>query len=394
MSLRFRRRFKLAPGLFMNVSRGGLSWSMGPRGASMTFGKRGMATNVGLPGTGLSFRQAHGSATGRSTAPSSTGGTVQKQAIVRVDDEGNVSFLDAASQEPLDEAWIAMAKRQAGDSIKALIAGKVSEINAAIDALGAIHSYMPAPAQPKYEKVPFDLPEPPRPEPKAVGLLGKFFASRRESVDSANAEADARWQEEMATWQQLKLSHEAREERRRKRAEVDVLSDVEAMEAQLEQNLGDITWPRETNVSFEVRSGGALCVVDVDMPEVEQMPLFEAVVTGRGFEVKKKELSETKRRKLYMQHIHSVALRIIGEVFATLPRCEKVVLSGYSQRPDRQTGQVRDEYLISLGVDRSVWREIDFSALELIDPVAAVARFEVRRDMTKSGIFRAIEPLI
>lgn len=56
MPLRFRRRIKLLPGVHLNVSRSGISTSVGMRGASVTFGKRGTYTNVGLPGTGISWR--------------------------------------------------------------------------------------------------------------------------------------------------------------------------------------------------------------------------------------------------------------------------------------------------------------------------------------------------
>src|SRR4029434_4511280 len=104
----------------------------------------------------------------------------------------------------------------------------------------------------------------------------------------------------------------------------------------------------------------------------------------------RKPLSDTKRRKIYLEHIHSVALRIIGEVFATLPKCRRVVLSGYSQRLDRQTGEERDEYLISVAVDLAEWRKIDFSALENIDPVSALGRFELRRTVSKTGAFSAV----
>ncbi len=56
MPLRFRRRIKIIPGVHLNVSRSGISTSIGVRGASMTFGKRGTYTNVGVPGTGVSWR--------------------------------------------------------------------------------------------------------------------------------------------------------------------------------------------------------------------------------------------------------------------------------------------------------------------------------------------------
>lgn len=37
-------------------------------------------------------------------------------------------------------------------------------------------------------------------------------------------------------------------------------------------------------------------------------------------------------------------------------------------------------------------RKIHFDKLDLVDPVAAMEAFTLRRDMTKTGIFRDIEP--
>ena len=56
MSLRFRRRIKLLPGVHLNISRSGISTSVGVRGASVTLGKRGTYANTGIPGTGVSWR--------------------------------------------------------------------------------------------------------------------------------------------------------------------------------------------------------------------------------------------------------------------------------------------------------------------------------------------------
>ena len=390
MGLRFRRSFKLAPGLRMNLSRSGLSWSAGPRGASMSFGQRGVASNLGIPGTGLSYRQSHGGAAAAQPAARPTG---TKSAIVRVDDDGNVTFVDEATGQELDEAWVALAKKQAADTIKKLVSDQVNKINESIDALGTLHTFSPPPTDPKYQKTVFDLPAPEQPTPRKPGLIGGMFAAKRAEVERENEQAQAAWRAEVRKWEQAKAAHEASEERRRVRVEKLVLFDVDVMEEVLQENIADIAWPRETDVSFELRSDGALGMLDVDLPEIEDMPQFEAVVTGRGFEVKKKELSETKRRKVYMQHIHSIALRLIGEVFATLPRCEKVILSGYSQRTDPKTGRVQDEYLLSLAVDRHHWRGLDFNALAKVDALAAVERFECRRNMTKTGVFTAVEPL-
>ncbi len=54
MPVRFRRTFKVFPGVRVNVSRSGISTTVGPRGFHFTFNKRGISRTVGLPGTGLS----------------------------------------------------------------------------------------------------------------------------------------------------------------------------------------------------------------------------------------------------------------------------------------------------------------------------------------------------
>jgi hypothetical protein len=69
MPWRFHRVISIIPGLVrLNLSKGGISGSVGPRGADINIGKHGVTTNAGLPGTGLSYRQklgvAHGSGIG------------------------------------------------------------------------------------------------------------------------------------------------------------------------------------------------------------------------------------------------------------------------------------------------------------------------------------------
>jgi len=56
MSFRFRRTFKIAPGIKINLSKTGFSTSFGGKGNTINVGKKGIQHTVGLPGTGLSFR--------------------------------------------------------------------------------------------------------------------------------------------------------------------------------------------------------------------------------------------------------------------------------------------------------------------------------------------------
>lgn len=54
MGTRFQKRIKIAPGLSINLSKSGVSASVGTRGARMTFGHGKRRTTVGLPGSGIS----------------------------------------------------------------------------------------------------------------------------------------------------------------------------------------------------------------------------------------------------------------------------------------------------------------------------------------------------
>ncbi len=55
MGFRFRRSLSIIPGLKLNLSKSGISTSMGGRGAFINFSRRGIRTTLGLPGTGLSY---------------------------------------------------------------------------------------------------------------------------------------------------------------------------------------------------------------------------------------------------------------------------------------------------------------------------------------------------
>jgi hypothetical protein len=54
MPIRFRRSFRIFPGVKVNVSKGGVSVSVGKPGATLNFGKHGVRQTIGVPGSGVS----------------------------------------------------------------------------------------------------------------------------------------------------------------------------------------------------------------------------------------------------------------------------------------------------------------------------------------------------
>lgn len=300
MGLRFRRSFTLAPGIRMNFSGSGLSMSVGPRGLSATFGSRGTFLNAGIPGTGLYSRERIGPPSVSRSAPSSPG-AITKSAIIRVEDDGTIKFLDE-NEQPLSQEWIERAKRQKGDLIRDLIRRSCDDINEKVEALGKIHLHTPAPHERiRYEPGKFEEPEPKRPAAKPHGFLGRLFRSVRDRIDAENAERAKAYEKAYSEWQAKEARFEENERARRSLLEERIFADVGAMENVLEGALQSIVWPRETKVSTEVDGGGLVVLLDVDLPEIEDMARKTASVPSKGYKLNVKDMSDTKIQKLYMQ---------------------------------------------------------------------------------------------
>jgi hypothetical protein len=55
MGWRFHKRIRILPGVHINLSKSGVSTSIGDRGAELTFGNKGITKTIGIPGTGLYY---------------------------------------------------------------------------------------------------------------------------------------------------------------------------------------------------------------------------------------------------------------------------------------------------------------------------------------------------
>lgn len=390
MSLRFRKSIKLAPGIRMNLSSAGASWTFGPRGASVGIGKRGAFLNTGIPGTGLYHRQA---LSGGGGVPRQQPKTIATEFLsVSVDDEGVITFQDS-NGNLVPESLINTAKKQQGETIRGLIQQKCDEINSQLKALEELHLHVPLPNHfPTYQPRNFDAPRPIQPKPKAVGFFASFFKRKVAKVKTENAHAQLTFETELRTWEITKTQFENTENERQELVEKASHGDPDAMEAFFGEALMDIVWPRETIVSFEVRDGGTRLVFDIDLPEVEDMPNNTASFPKRGYRLSVTELAPGKINKVYAKHIHSIGFRLLGEVFGMLPTVEEVTLSGYSQRKSKTSGQEENDYLFSAIVTRDIWDEINFDSLQYLDVVESFTRFKLRRKMTNTGVFKAIQP--
>lgn len=390
MALRFRRSIKLAPGLRLNLSKSGVSLTAGPRGASMNFGSRGAYVNTGIPGTGLYSRSRVGGSSA-STAEVRPG-KVAVGATIRVEDDGTVKYLDEQGQ-PLSDYLTNLAKRQKGDKIKELLAECSERINNEVAALQKVHEFTPGPDETqKRARHEFPKTRPVMPAPRIVGFFDRLFG-KREVIEAANAGQQKSYEANVATWKLEKSTFDSAEAEQSRLFDQRLRTDADFMHQLLEQNLQEISWPRETLVSLELSDEGKAIAIDVDLPELEDMPTRLASVPERGYKLSIKQIKGKQLNEIYSRLVHGIGFRIIGEAFATLPTVDQVTLSAFTQRDSPTTGERTDTYIYSVSVERPAWARINFKNLSAVDVVESLMSFTLRRNISRSGTFEPITPL-
>lgn len=391
MGIRFRRSIKLAPGLRMNLGLGGLGLSVGPRGANIGIGSRGAYANVGIPGTGLSTRHRLSGTFQRTR--SRTEDLAGLKVSFNLKEDGTVEIV-APDGGQLPPRAIKMAREQNEEFFRSWLQENCEKWNRGIENLLTIHLKTPSPDRPPPDaaRMTFGQPIPLLPALRKHTLLSRIFRSKREHIEQLNHEAAERHGRDVIDWERQRNEHEQRESERLRLFQADTTLDERVVQEYLTVVLGRIEWPRETIVSIELDDSSTGAMIDVDLPEIEDMPDKIANVANRGLKLNIKDRSDTQRRREYMAHVHGVAFRLIGEVFAALPRIVRIAVSGFSQRVDRKTGHVADEYLFSVRVPRQQWAALNFSRLSDLDLTSCFTAFELRRNTTATGVFKPIEP--
>ncbi|HAT1642273.1 TPA: DUF4236 domain-containing protein [Raoultella ornithinolytica] len=401
MGFRFRKSISIIPGVRINLSNGAPSLSVGPRGASLSFGKRGTYANLGLPGTGLSYR----------------------------------TRIDRTVRERQNN------RVQANPGLREELEQEVESLMSAITAISSIHELSPSPVggntwaslESYYFELhqrTFDRPAPVRPakpvfsplpsvpdERCGRGFLGGWFetdAARTErqnenqrqwqqqvaDVERENTLLKQRYEKQRVAWaeQYANWQYEAQEHEKNSSITADVArkqfrSDARFFEDCLAEMLSQTEWPRETLVTFEVRPDESMVWLDVDLPEIEDMPDKVYVVNAKGTDITEKTMTQKAVRESYARHVHGCLMRLAAIVFQTLP-FEHAVISGFTQRISKQTGYLEDEYILSCRIDRHHMEKINYTNLKDVDPIAVLSVQALVRKMSATFLFQAIDPIM
>ena len=440
MGMRFRKSVKITKGVKVNFSKSGASLSLGGRGHSVNLSGRGTRTTIGIPGTGLSYstkvsnhnKSKTSNYRGESSKSRSTsGGSLSTQFQLKMSFDGKVEIQDNRGIAITDQSLIRKIKstdvyKETVQNLEIERQEKLEELynesKAENDKFVEIYKLSPqvdrleqylktiSNLRPEvYKRKQYEVPCPTeevvrellQQEAKetVVGSLFKVGKLRKEYVES---NIQSRLNTTIANWIQQKETFE-KEESVNERIENEryntqfyankqymndlIQGENYAVSEAVESWISSCELPVEIKVDYEWYRDSNTMYLDVDLPEIEDLPESEMVRLASG-NLKEKKKTQAKLKQEYVNLVFGLAIFISSNIFNVSPAIHNIVISGYTQRRDK-TGTINDEYIYSIRFTRSIFEN---SFLSNVDPKLFCMRFENRSNVTSSMLMKKIEP--
>lgn len=466
MGLRFRKSVKIAPGVKLNFSKSGVSTTFGGKGFSTTVSKRGTYRNIGIPGTGISYRKKIAGGSSKSHATHKTGhsrvgasshsgasqpklpaavqewialtGESNPSASISLSDTGKVTIEDSHGRVITDPQLISVIKRtpQYKKQMSVLVenqrrevADKVDDLNSGTESIvniGANSAEVLAPEQfeealdelkpERCEPQRFDEPEPDQDsiammlseeaDKSVKGMPWKVKKLRQQYVEANFA---SRFASEHSGWIARKKVFERSELEKAERLNAEYQEKYEQTKASLEYAIAGASdyieeqssawladcqqWVASSeldidfDIAFEYHDDVQTLMVDLDLPEIEDLPAQVATQLANG-NLKMKDKTQKALRAEYAQCVFGLAEFVSSNLFNVSPKIEVVVVSGYTQRRNK-SGELVDDYIYSIRFARESFYGVNWARN---NPEVFCMSFENRCNMTTTKVFKAIEP--
>ena len=433
--MRFRRRVRICKGLSLNFSGSGISMSMGVRGASVTVGKQGIYANYGIPGTGLYNRQKIASGSSLSTrtysSSRSTANSYQHQKVtvnlkMSLDENNNPIVADANGNVITDENLLRAIRRSQGykETFQRLSQDVYNEIADKNASFIEIYKHTERPVtefsvtkaleniQPEeYEKNTFASIEPTvesvrsqlenEAKEKVTSLLFWTLKRKREQYVCTNLQE--RYNETHDSWSKEKkefdeyedgfkkeFDEQSRRECEEKKTELQNIfnGELNYVDNKIENILSQIELPVEFSIDYEYHPEECSIYIDLDLPEIEDMP-NEVAKTLKSGKVSVKAKTQKQAALDYSTCVCGLAFFFSGMFFNVSTKIKQICISGYTQRLNKKTNVINNDYVFAVQCDRHTFSRIDYRN---INPVEQIQRFPHLLNITASNVMKTINP--
>lgn len=139
------------------------------------------------------------------------------------------------------------------------------------------------------------------------------------------------------------------------------------------------------DIAFDDATGKV--TVDLDLPEIEDMPQNKIVVNPSGKRSIRSK-SQTNLREDYASCVCGLSMYVAGIIFNTCLKIQEVEVSGFTQRCGENSALATDQYILLIRYTREQFKEIAFEKLTSLE---IINFFKHNIDMTKSFVLKEIK---
>ena len=211
------------------------------------------------------------------------------------------------------------------------------------------------------------------------------------------------YQNQLDAWNKQRSLHEASEAKKKERFDARTIAECEEakrkmnlslegssafIEAEVVSWLSSIELPVSIDVSFDYDEQTGILGIDLDLPEIEDLPTTYGAQLSSG-KFKEKNKTQKQLKEEYVTCVLGLTIFVAANMFNISTAIQEVVISGYTQRRNKD-GDLKDDYIISVRFNRTQLANLPFSKEE---PMETILKFENRMNLTASNQFKVIKPL-
>lgn len=158
-------------------------------------------------------------------------------------------------------------------------------------------------------------------------------------------------------------------------------------EAAIEEWLAEAEAPIAFAIETEVLEDKGVIMIDLDLPEIEDMPQNKLTELADGT-VKIKTKTKKEQYEDYRTCVFGLGEYVASHVLAIVPQAKKIVVSAYTQRRDEKTGENLDVFIYSVVFDRADFKK-DYQEM---NPYDFCSELPSRFYVLASGVMKSIVP--
>ncbi|MBR5303091.1 MAG: DUF4236 domain-containing protein [Clostridia bacterium] len=163
--------------------------------------------------------------------------------------------------------------------------------------------------------------------------------------------------------------------------------DAAKAEQDLEDWLAESEAPIEFSIQTEVLEEKGAIMIDLDLPEIEDMPqnMLSELADGT---VKIKKKTKKQQYEDYRTCVFGLGEYVASHAFGVVPQAKKIVVSAYTQRRDEKTGDLLDVFIYSVVFEREAFTK----NYQEKDPYDFCGGLKSRFYVLASGVMKEIAP--